>query len=248
VALVEREAVAVRLGGTGLRQQQETGRREGAPRPLPPERLAARVTDRNRPRRGSMDPSTLHDQFFHVRVIVGVVTGLSVTRLLGGLARFVQHPTTERVYPVHLGWTVFLLLAVLHFWWFEFGLSRFEGWSFPAYAFVIVYAALFFFTCVVLYPDHLDEYDGFADYFHARQDWFYGLLATLFLVDLADSALKGAAHLEALGPLYPLRQLVLAGLALAAMRVGDRRFHVAFVVLALVAQVIWIGRHYFRLA
>ena len=30
--------------------------------------------------------------FFHMRVIVGVVTGLSPTRLLGGLARFVQHP------------------------------------------------------------------------------------------------------------------------------------------------------------
>jgi len=195
-----------------------------------------------------MDPEALHDQFFHVRVIVGVVTGLSVTRLLGGLARFVQHPETERVYPVHLGWTFFLLLAVLEYWWFEFALSRLGEWSFPTYVFVIVYAALFFFTCVVLYPDHLEEYDGFADYFHARQDWFYGLLATLFVVDLADSALKGAAHLAALGPLYPLRQLLLAALALVAMRVRNRRFHIAFVTLALVAQVVWIGRHYLRLA
>jgi hypothetical protein len=42
-----------------------------------------------------MDLLSTHDQFFHIRVIVGIVTGLSVTRLLTGLARFVQHR------PVH---------------------------------------------------------------------------------------------------------------------------------------------------
>lgn len=191
-----------------------------------------------------MDPVTPHDQFFHVRVIIGVVTGLSVTRLLGGLARFVQHPKTERIYPVHIAWTAYLLLAVLHFWWFEFGLSALPRWSFPAYVFVILYAALYYFTCVVLYPDKLDDYDGYAGYFHARQDWFYGLLAALLLVDLADSALKGAGHLRALGPLYPIRQIMLAGLALAAMRIRDRRFHAAFAALAIVLEVGWIGWRY----
>jgi len=39
-----------------------------------------------------MDPQLAHDQFIHVRIIIGIVTGLSVTRLLTGLARFVQHP------------------------------------------------------------------------------------------------------------------------------------------------------------
>jgi len=32
------------------------------------------------------------DTFFHVRILVGIITGLSMSRLLTGLARPVQHP------------------------------------------------------------------------------------------------------------------------------------------------------------
>jgi len=38
-----------------------------------------------------------YDQFVHIRIIIGIVTGLTVTRLLTGLARFVQHPSRDRI-------------------------------------------------------------------------------------------------------------------------------------------------------
>ena len=117
-----------------------------------------------------MDAATAHDLFFHVRVMVGIVTGLSVTRLLTGLARFVQHPGREPIYLVHLGWALYLILAVILFWWFEFGLVRVPAWNFPTYFFVICYAALSFFTSAILFPDRMDDYAGFADYFHSRQN------------------------------------------------------------------------------
>ena len=111
-----------------------------------------------------MDPQLAHDQFVDVRIIIGIVTGLSVTRLLTGLARFVQHPVRDRIYLVHLAWAFFLLLAIVHFWWFEFGLERIGVWTFAIYLFVICYAALFFFLCALLFPDRMDEYSGFAEY------------------------------------------------------------------------------------
>jgi DMSO/TMAO reductase YedYZ heme-binding membrane subunit len=88
-----------------------------------------------------MDQQLAHDQFIHIRIIIGIVTGLTVTRLLTGRARFVQHPSRDRIYLVHLGWALFLLLAIVHFWWFEFGLARIEVWTFEVYFFVICYAA-----------------------------------------------------------------------------------------------------------
>lgn len=189
-----------------------------------------------------MEPQLAHDAFFHVRIIIGLVTGLCITRLLTGLARFVQHPAQPQVYPVHLGWVVFLLLAVMHFWWFEFGLERVGAWSFELYLFLVGYASLFFFTSTLLFPDKMDEYAGFADYFHARQRWFYGLLAAIFLADIADSAVKGAAHWRALGQTYIVVDLGLAALMLVAAGVRDRRWHVAIVVLALAAQL-WRTLH-----
>lgn len=180
------------------------------------------------------------DSFFHVRIIIGMVTGLSVARLLNGLARFVQHPQREHLYAVHIGWVFFLLLAVVHFWWFEFALVRVERWTFELYFFVICYAALFFFICAILFPDKMEEYAGFKAYFHSRQTWFYGLLAALFAVDMIDTALKGAAHFISLGPGYPIRQGTLIVLSLVATKVTNQRFHALFVVLALIAQVWWI--------
>jgi hypothetical protein len=44
--------------------------------------------------------------YVHVRTIISIVLGLSITRLFTGLARFVQHPNRVTVYPVHLAWVL----------------------------------------------------------------------------------------------------------------------------------------------
>ena len=99
----------------------------------------------------------------------------------------------------------------------------------------------------MLYPDRIDDYDGWAGYFHARQGWFYGLPAALLLVDPADSALKGAAHLRALGPLYPARQLLLAAACVAAAYLRHRRLHLGFAFVALALEC-WRAAHEFGIA
>lgn len=83
-------------------------------------------------------------EFTHIRIIIGMVIGLGVARLLNGLARYVQHPQREEIYSVHLGWSLFMLLSVVHFWWFEFALGRIQVWTFESYLFVIAFAALYF--------------------------------------------------------------------------------------------------------
>ena len=46
--------------------------------------------------------SNVPDIFVHVRVLVGVVLALGITRVLTGLARFVQHPGQKKLYLPHL--------------------------------------------------------------------------------------------------------------------------------------------------
>jgi hypothetical protein len=189
-----------------------------------------------------MDYLPASEQFAHARVIIGIVTGFSMARLLTGIARLVQRPARDEIYSVHLGWAIFLLLAVTHFWWFEYGVSQAGRWSFGLYMFTILYAALFFFTCVILLPDRADLRTGYAHYFHAQQVWFYGLMATLFVADVVFTALKGTEHLRSLGPAYPVKQGVLLLLALAAPFVRAPRFHGAFAAGAILSQVWWILR------
>src|SRR4029078_13399532 len=48
--------------------------------------------------------------FPHIRIVMGMVVGLGVTRLLSGVARIIQHPSQYGLYPVHLAWTASVLL------------------------------------------------------------------------------------------------------------------------------------------
>jgi len=60
--------------------------------------------------------------FQHIRVVMSIVLGLGLTRLLTGLARFIQYPSEHKAYSVHIGWALTMLLTLVHFWWWEFRL------------------------------------------------------------------------------------------------------------------------------
>lgn len=131
----------------------------------------------------SIDPAA----FSHIRVVLSMVVSLGIARLLSGVARFVQHPGRKRAYGVHLLWTLSLLLSMMHFRWWEFSLAHLPVWRFETYFFVVGYAALYYFLCAILFPDDLAEYTGYRDYFMSRRRWFFGLLATAYVVDVADT-------------------------------------------------------------
>jgi len=193
-----------------------------------------------------MDPTPSVDPavFSHIRVVLSMVVSLGIARLLSGTAKFVQHPARQRVYWVHMLWALSLLLSMLHFWWWEFSLSQLPVWRFETYVFVVGYAALYYLICAILFPDDLAEYNGYKDYFMSRRRWFFGLLATTYVVDLGDTWIKGAEHFAARGYEYPIRNLSFVLLCLVAARTSNARFHTAFVVLSLVYQISWILRLY----
>lgn len=180
--------------------------------------------------------------FTHARVIIGIVTGFSMARLLTGIAGLIQRHPHGTGAGLQLAWAAYLLLSVTHFWWFEFGVAPGGHWGFGLYLFTIVYAALFFFTCVILFPDPADAPEGFDAYFRTHGPLFYGLVVVLLATDAAFAAMKGAAHLRLLGPGYLLKVGLTAALALADAWVRPPRLHVAIAAAAIVMQIWWILR------
>jgi hypothetical protein len=182
-----------------------------------------------------------HDIFPHIRIVMGMVIGLGVTRLLSGLARIVQHPGQYRLYPVHLAWVGSMLLLLVHFWWWEFGLYTLETWTFGKYLFIF-YAVILFMLCALLFPDSMLDYTSYEDFFYSRRAWFFGLLATTYLLDVIDTLLKGPEHFAHFGVEYLIRTPIFVALCVVAILVRDRRFHVAFVAGTLVYQMSFILR------
>jgi len=195
-----------------------------------------------------MDHITDPNQFIHVRTVLSMVVSLALARLLTGLARFAQHPQRLKVYGVHLLWVAFMLLMLLHFWWWEFALSRVPEWHFGSFAFVVGYSAMLYMLSAILFPDDIREYAGYRDYFMSRRKWFFGLLALVFLLDVVDTRLKGGDHLQAQALEYDLRTAGGVVLCVLAAWLKDPRFHWALAIGMLVYEVSWILRLYDVLA
>ncbi|MEW4400216.1 hypothetical protein [Agrobacterium tumefaciens] len=192
-----------------------------------------------------MEAMPTHAEYFgHVRTIIGMVLGLSLARLVNGMTRFVQHPGTNKVYPVHLGWVIFLFITIVHFWWYEFHLSLVPVWTFPLYAFLIFYTMVFAALTALLFPDQMTDYKGFEDYFEQRKRWFFGLIAFASLLDVGDTLIKGTDYLRSLGLEYPIRQAAFVLLSIAAMFINSRRVQLGLVLAAITYQISWIVRLY----
>jgi hypothetical protein len=182
------------------------------------------------------------EAFPHIRIVMGMVVGLGVTRLLSGVARIVQHPSQYRLYPVHLAWVGSVLLMLIHFWWWEFGLYGIRHWTFGTYFFIIAYAVLLFLLSALLFPDSMADYAGYEDFFISRRRWFFGLLGATYLFDVVDTLIKGPEHFARFGLEYVVRTPLFVALCVIAAITPNRRFHMAFIAFALVYQITWILR------
>jgi hypothetical protein len=114
--------------------------------------------------------------FEYIIVLISIVIGLALTHLMQGIAGLIQHPGRTRIWWVHLVWVAYMAVSTIFWWWWQFNLQKVVTWTFWIYFFVLCYAFLIYIICVLLFPDDLEEYDNFKDYFLARRRWFFGLL------------------------------------------------------------------------
>ena len=175
----------------------------------------------------------------YIRTIMGMVLGLALARLFSGLAKFVQTAEERRIYLTHIVWVGYLFFAIVTFWWWEVQLVRVTDWTLWSYLFLIAYTGSFFFLCALLFPDDVRSEGGHGNYLHKRRHWFFAILALNLGADFIDTAIKGWDYFESLGVLYPVRNLLLIGFCLLAIRVSSLRFQTAFALAALLAEIGW---------
>jgi hypothetical protein len=164
--------------------------------------------------------------------------------MLTGVASFVQHPGRKPLYAAHGLWIATVIIMIVHFWWFEFGLSRIQPWHFELFVFVLCYAFLFYLMAMLLIPADIDEYESYGDYFVSRRRWFFGLLALTIPVDIIDTMAKGPSYFGSLGIEYPLRLVSLGLVCAIGAWTSNRRVQVAIVALYLAYYLSWILRWY----
>jgi hypothetical protein len=164
----------------------------------------------------------------YVQLVSGTILGVALGNLLGGAAKFIQHPKTHRINLLHGLWMFFILGSIIVFWWQE-GLS-FQNvqWTFPLYLFQITYCATYLFMTAMLLPDDIDGYETHYDYFIDRRAWFFGSLILSFTLSIGDQLIKDGWDDILVDPTYIAFNFIVVGIL--AMGIVSRRFGVQLTV------------------
>lgn len=186
--------------------------------------------------------ATVAELFPHVRIVMGTVIGLGITRILMGTAGLIQHPTRAKLSLIHLLWAASVLVELILFWWWEFDLFRIPDWSFGVFFFLIMYSVTLFLLGALLFPDRVDDYGGYEDFFLKRRHWFFSVLAATFALDVIDSLIKGQPYFDNLGVWYLVQVPVGIFLSLVAIWTPNRTFHLFLALLHLAYQAGWAWR------
>ena len=196
-----------------------------------------------------MHPTFTAEQLYpHVRVVLGIILGLSITTLLKGIASIIEHPQRYGWSWIHMSWVMWTLVSVVTFWWWEYRLVQLPTWTFGTYLFVITYGSLYFILSALLFPTDVREYGSYENFLIQRRIWFFGLIALITVMDLIDTRLKGAAHWRTLGPAYPVRAFVMLLIAgMGAMSSGRAR-QLVIALIALASAIIFFSLDYYTMA
>jgi len=180
--------------------------------------------------------------FPHLRIVLGMVIGLGISRLLLGFATLVQHPDRYRLSAIHLIWALSILIELVLFWWWEFALSEIRLWTFATFSFLILYTITLFLMAALLFPDSIEEYGGYEAYLIRRRFWFFGLLGLTFLLDAIDTMIKGADYWNRLSMDYVIQIPFGIALCVIACVTPRTRVHLTLALIHLGYQGYWMTR------
>jgi hypothetical protein len=169
--------------------------------------------------------------FEYLAVLVSIVVGLGVTHILGAIGRVVSQPNGQKLFWVHSIWTLYALLALIYFWWFELRFSGVREWSGVLYVFVIGYAIALYLLSAIIVP--VDPQLDYRVYYFSRRTWILCFLLAIQVIDVADTYLKSAVAEAEINLFLPQRGIM--SLSLLGGMMTDKAWYHGFLALSFVA-------------
>lgn len=177
--------------------------------------------------------------FEWVAVLASIIIGLGITELMTGVGRVLKNPDRVTSYWVHGLWVFFQCLSLVYFWWRQYSYDRVEIWTFPLFAFLMIYAAVVYAPSILLFPEKLGEGVDFKTFYYDQRKWFLGHWCAATILGLVESAMKGWDYFHSLGIQNLIGSVTQIGIFLLLISTRNERVHAVGTV-ASVAYQLWL--------
>ena len=163
-------------------------------------------------------------------VLFSVLLGLSLSRLLVGLARVVVDPE-RRIHWLPLLWTIQLFAFQIALWWLIYQRADQPTWTFVHYLVLMGYPVLLYFQGVLLYPELGPHDEGTLESFLSRRKWFFAILFLIVHLDFTENWLAGDWTFDPLR--FVIALLVSGAVCGIAIWTRNRIYHAVLVAVML---------------
>jgi hypothetical protein len=184
-------------------------------------------------------------QFEYLSVLISIIVGLALTQLLSGAARLIQLRHRVPAHATTYCWMALMFLVNTQMWWAAFERRGAADWNFFSFLLYLLMPIIGFLLSYLLVPP-LDDNDtiDLSTNFAENRPWFFGLLALLPCVSMAEEAVRSGG-LSANGD--TAFRVVFATVALVASRVRSPRFQFWNALFALVLVCGYVAALFLRL-
>lgn len=170
-----------------------------------------------------------------IQVLVAIILGLGMAELLRGYADFLR-PGTRQFSGLLFGFSLWLFLALIQFWWFGWRFSEVTTWQFYELLFYLLGPTLLFVLTRLAFPNPTESQD-LVEYYSEVASRLWILVAAFYLYAIGSNVLLLDVSIWSVGP---ASQAFLAVYATVCSKIENRYLHATGIVL-LVMQLLWRG-------
>ena len=171
--------------------------------------------------------------FAYLSGMTSIILALGITRIFTGIGTTLEKQKTIHIYWPHLLWALNLFLFISLEWWILFRWQDFERWNFFIFLFLLLSPGVSFLLAVLLFPGTIQDTD-FKQHFFKNRRWFFVAAALLPPLDAADTLLKGYAHFQDQGVIYPVFLSIVFAMTVLGAIWKNELYHKIFAVFFLV--------------
>ena len=170
-----------------------------------------------------------------IQVLVAIILGLGMAELLRGYADFLR-PGDRRFSWLLFGFSLWLFLAIIQFWWFGWRLSAVETWQFYELLYYLLGPTIYFLPTRLAFPNPTES-RNLVEYYSEVASRLWSLVAAFYIYAIGLNVVFLGVSIWSGGP---VSQAVLAMYAAICSRTKNQYLHGVGVVL-LIMQVLWRG-------